>query len=484
MCIKPSKCTKRSYEAGPRHDAMGLLSGWPVVVAQHMLPGVASLITDHRSVDSRPAWHSRAQHEGVLAAGAIERAFERFFMPSVRPLDLSDAITDAPTRTDDYRRVVYFVASVAVGFFVPSLLMANVPMAQWATFTVSAALAGVVIGGSFVVVHQGSRWSYAAVVLNLAILAGLATLYGDYYNQLNLAIAMVICAHAVLHGLGPALVGVAFGGFLVPYVIQSGQPINPTDPVYAVIYLFGAALMTWSGRNLARRRADALRAQLSLTQATEREAVLILARAAEAKDEITGDHVARVGDLSHGLAVRAGMSTAEADDLGFAAMLHDVGKLHLPDRILLKPDRLTADEWQVVQSHTIWGERILGSTAGFELARKVARWHHENFDGSGYPDGLSGSQIPLAARIVRLADVFDALRSERPYKPAWEFERCLEELELRAGEMFDPELARMFVTYVDERRSEFTPEGAMPPFTPLTQPMRARRPTWVPRPET
>ena len=198
---------------------------------------MAALIKHHSGVDSRPAWHVRAQHKGAVAAGAIERAFERFFMPPVRPLDLSDAITDAPTRTDDYRRMVYFVALVAVGFFVPSLLMANVPIAQWGAFTVSAGLAGVVIGGSFVVVHQGSRWAYVAVGLNLAILAGLATLYGHYYNQLGLAIAMVICAHAVLHGLGPALVGVAFGGVLVPYVIQNGQQINPTDPFYAVIYL-------------------------------------------------------------------------------------------------------------------------------------------------------------------------------------------------------------------------------------------------------
>lgn len=443
---------------------MGLLSGWPVVVAQHMLPDVASLITPHRSVDSRPAWHIRAQRKGSVAAGAVERAFERFFMPPIRPVDLADALTDAPVRTDDYRRMVYFVALVAVGFFIPSLLMADVPISLWGVFTLGAGLTGVIIGSSFVVIRQGSRWSYAAVVVNLLILSGLATLYGNYYNQLGLAIAMVVCAHAVLHGLGPALLGVVLGGGLVPYVIQHGQPVNSTDPVYAVIYLFGAALMTWSGRNLARRRADALRNQLALTQATEREAVLILARAAEAKDEITGDHVARVGDLSYELAVRAGMTAAEAEDLGFAAMLHDVGKLHLPDNILLKPGRLTPDEWKVVQSHTVWGERILGTTAGFELARTVARSHHENFDGSGYPDGLAASQIPLAARVVRLADVFDALRSQRPYKPSWDFGRCLEELELRSGEMFDPELTVVFVRFLDEHRSDFESQGDLVPI--------------------
>lgn len=415
------------------------------------------------------------------AARGIEQLFERFFMPPVRPVDLSDALTDAPVRTDDYRRMVAFVALVAVGFFIPSLFMASVPIDLWGVFTVGAGLTGVFIGGSFVVIRQGSRWSYLAVIVNLLILSGLATLYGSYYNQLGLAIALVVCAHAVLHGLGPALLGVVLGGVLVPYVIQHGQMVNPTDPVYAVIYLFGAALMTWSGRNLARRRADALRAQLALTQATEREAVLILARAAEAKDQVTGDHVARVGDLSYELGMRAGLGPAEAEDLRFAAMLHDVGKLHLPDDILNKPGRLTREEWGLVQLHTVWGERILGSTDGFELARRVARSHHENFDGTGYPDGLRAGQIPLVARIVRLVDVYDALRSDRPYKPAWDLGRTVAELGAHAGEMFDPELAKIFIAYLEDVGPEL--ERANPPVVlhgRQRRRMRGRAPAFVP----
>jgi hypothetical protein len=428
--------------------------------------------------NARTDWRSRARTRSSLAAGGVEKFFERFFMPPIRPVDLSDALADAPVRTDDYRRMVYFVALVAVGFFLPSLLMANVPVDRWGAFTLGAALTGVFVGGSFVVIRQGSRWSYPAVVVNLLILSALAALYGSYYNQLGLAIAMVVCAHAVLHGLGPALVGVLLGGLLVPYVIQHGQLINPTDPVYAVIYLFGAALMTWSGRNLARRRADALRTQLALTQATEREAVLILARAAEAKDAVTGDHVARVGDLSYELGVRAGLGPAEAEDLRFAAMLHDVGKLHLPDNILNKPGRLTRAEWEQVQLHTVWGERILGSTEGFELARRVARSHHENFDGTGYPDGLRGAQIPLVARIVRLADVYDALRSDRPYKPAWDLSRALAELDDHAGAMFDPELTKIFVAYLQDLGPELEPIN---PLAPLHRgPARGRAPDFVP----
>jgi putative two-component system response regulator len=122
-------------------------------------------------------------------------------------------------------------------------------------------------------------------------------------------------------------------------------------------------------------------------------------------------------------------------------MLHDVGKLHLPDSILQKPGPLTADEWVLVKQHTIWGERILGSSDGFELARRVARSHHENFDGSGYPDGLRATDIPFVARIVRVADVFDALAHDRSYKGAWERERVLDEIRDGSGSRYDPDIA-------------------------------------------
>ena len=176
---------------------------------------------------------------------------------------------------------------------------------------------------------------------------------------------------------------------------------------------------------------------------------MILARAAEAKDEITGDHVGRVGDLSATLAERAGFSSAQVDDIRFAAMLHDVGKLHVPDSILMKPGRLTAEEFAIVREHCVWGERILGSSTGFQLARRISRSHHENWDGSGYPDGLMWEGIPLVARVVHIADVFDALGNARPYKSAWPLERCLEKIERQAGRMFDPELVALFLPLVD-----------------------------------
>jgi putative two-component system response regulator len=126
-------------------------------------------------------------------------------------------------------------------------------------------------------------------------------------------------------------------------------------------------------------------------------------------------------------------------------MLHDIGKLHVPDRILLKPGPLDRAEWDVMRLHPVWGAEILAQGAGFEIARRIARSHHENFDGSGYPDGLAGEAIPLEARIVRLADAFDAMTHGRPYQAARPVAWALEEIDRFAGRQFDPELARLFL---------------------------------------
>jgi HD domain len=177
----------------------------------------------------------------------------------------------------------------------------------------------------------------------------------------------------------------------------------------------------------------------------ERDGVVALARGAEAKDTDTGDHIVRVQLLSEELAQAVGIDPAAAAHIGWSAMLHDVGKLHVPDRILLKPGPLSADEWQVMRQHPIFGEQILREGSGFEMARRIARWHHENIDGSGYPDGLKGERIPIEARIVRIADAFDAMTNVRPYKPARSVEWALAELERHAGTHFDPEIVRLLL---------------------------------------
>jgi putative nucleotidyltransferase with HDIG domain len=180
----------------------------------------------------------------------------------------------------------------------------------------------------------------------------------------------------------------------------------------------------------------------------QRDGMVALARGAEAKDTDTGDHVVRVQLLAEELARATGLDPERAADIGWSAMLHDVGKLHVPDRILLKPGPLTADEWEIMRRHPVWGAEILAQGDGFEVARRIARWHHENVDGSGYPDGLRGERIPLEARIVRIADAFDAITHPRPYQAARSVEWALEELARYAGSQFDPELAALFIDRV------------------------------------
>ncbi len=128
--------------------------------------------------------------------------------------------------------------------------------------------------------------------------------------------------------------------------------------------------------------------------------------------------------------------------------------MHVPDEILKKPGALTPPEMAIMREHTIWGERILGDKPYFASARQIARSHHENFDGSGYPDRLAGESIPIAARIVHLADVYDALTSPRVYKAAWAPREAMDFIREASGQMFDPEVVKAFVAMIPPERAE------------------------------
>ena len=173
-----------------------------------------------------------------------------------------------------------------------------------------------------------------------------------------------------------------------------------------------------------------------------------LGRAAEYKDNETGLHVIRMSHYSRFLGEAIGMSEAEAELLLNAAPMHDIGKIGIPDRILQKPGKLDAEEWAIMQTHSQIGADILGDAGDsdlLEMARIVALTHHEKWDGSGYPNGLVGEDIPRVGRIVAIADVFDALTSERPYKKAWPVERAVALLQEGAGSHFDPKLVPPFL---------------------------------------
>ena len=175
------------------------------------------------------------------------------------------------------------------------------------------------------------------------------------------------------------------------------------------------------------------------------DSIYMLAVASEAKDADTGAHVRRIQRYADAIARRLGLPAAEAERIGYSALLHDVGKIHVPDQILGKPGALTDDERAIMQEHTVAGEHILSNEPFFDVARQISRTHHENWDGTGYPDGLAGEEIPISARIVRIADVFDALTNQRCYKSAWPVARAVNFLREGRGRFFDTNVVDAFL---------------------------------------
>ena len=187
-------------------------------------------------------------------------------------------------------------------------------------------------------------------------------------------------------------------------------------------------------------------------EAAQIEIIERLARAAEFRDDNTGQHTERVGQMSALLAKQIGLPDAQVSLIRRAAPLHDVGKIGVPDSILLKLEQLTPDEFALLKTHTTIGARILSGSrfALLRLAEEIAFSHHERWDGSGY-EGISRDSIPLAGRIVAVADVFDALTQKRPYKAAWPVADAIRELDRQRGHQFDPELVDAFLRVIEQR---------------------------------
>jgi len=191
--------------------------------------------------------------------------------------------------------------------------------------------------------------------------------------------------------------------------------------------------------------------QLDLRNSQE-ETIYRLSRAAEFRDDETGQHLQRMSRYCQIIARHIGLDEATCELLRIASPMHDVGKLGIPDRILLKPGRLTPDEFTVMKGHAEIGYRILvGSDATpLKMAATIAHTHHEKWDGNGYPRGLKGEEIPLFGRIAAIADVFDALTSARPYKPAWPLDDALQLMRSSRGTHFDPTLIDVFFAALPE----------------------------------
>ncbi len=219
---------------------------------------------------------------------------------------------------------------------------------------------------------------------------------------------------------------------------------------------------------------ELVRQRTAELERTRRQIMHRLSRAAEYKDNETGHHVIRVGEIAAVLAEALGLDAESCDNLRDCAPLHDIGKIGVPDEVLLKPGKLDPDEWKVMQQHCIFGCEILGPLTSKEeahascenwavkgpegnelldLARMLALLHHERWDGTGYPFGLAGEAIPLEARIVAVVDTYDALASERPYKKAFPEEKCLAIIRESSGSHFDPQVVEAFFRNTERIRS-------------------------------
>ena len=184
----------------------------------------------------------------------------------------------------------------------------------------------------------------------------------------------------------------------------------------------------------------------------EKETLLRLARAGEFRDEETGTHLIRMARYSRLIASALSLDPDEVETVELSAPLHDIGKIGIPDQILLKPGKLDAPEWALMQRHAEFGHDILKGSASkyVRMGALIALGHHEKYDGSGYPNGLEGDHIPLCARIVAVADVYDALTSVRPYKAAWPSAKALDYVASQTGKHFDPRMVEAFLGSKDE----------------------------------
>jgi response regulator RpfG family c-di-GMP phosphodiesterase len=244
-------------------------------------------------------------------------------------------------------------------------------------------------------------------------------------------------------------------GYKAPMILLTGQGDRAVDL---------QAMKLGAADFLVKGRLDASSIERSIRYAIERyqakkeidlsreETIVRLARAAEARDHETGWHIQRMSRYCALLAEQLGFEPDHCELIRLASIMHDVGKIGIPDKILLKPGRLTPNEFSIMKQHADIGHRILqGSNAELLKAADIIAWtHHEKYDGSGYPRGLDGDEIPIEGRIAAVADVFDALTSQRVYKPAYPFDQALEIMREGRGHHFDPNLLDLFLASTDQ----------------------------------
>ncbi len=248
---------------------------------------------------------------------------------------------------------------------------------------------------------------------------------------------------------------VALGYVLIAQVaFEAGTVLVLTYPLAAwALAAIGTVAANYVGAFIER---NVFAAQL---RASQLELIQRLAQAVDTRDTETGEHIQRIGRLSQQLALQIGWSEEQAEVLRHASAMHDIGKIGIPDNILLKPGKLDPQEWEVIKAHTTTGAQILADSSNplVQMARDIAMSHHERWDGAGYPAGLKGEEIPISARICAIVDVYDALLAKRSYKEAWTLEQTLAEIRNGSGTHFDPQLVASFLTLAPQLAREPAP---------------------------
>ncbi|PIQ99957.1 MAG: two-component system response regulator [Nitrospinae bacterium CG11_big_fil_rev_8_21_14_0_20_45_15] len=231
-----------------------------------------------------------------------------------------------------------------------------------------------------------------------------------------------------------------------------GKPINLLEMLTRVNNLLEGYLLQKEVSNQNIILEQKVKERTEELHSTRLSVIQRLGRAAEYRDNETGNHVIRMSRFSSLLAKNVGLGEEHCDLILNAAPMHDIGKIGIPDSILLKPGKLNHDEWKIMKTHTAIGAEILSADKSelLQMAQQMALQHHEKFDGTGYPNGLKGEEISLEARIVTTSDIFDALTSERPYKNAWSVEDSIMEMEKVSGTILDPNLVTSFKKILPE----------------------------------
>ena len=264
------------------------------------------------------------------------------------------------------------------------------------------------------------------------------------YEQLPIVMTTVVSTREVLYR--------AFEAGATDYLIRPVDPIECRVRCQNLLSQRQQYVINSKHARMLEDRIEQVKRDLRLR---EMDTLFRLAGAADRRDAVTGSHLKRMAKYSALIARGMGLSEDEIEEIEMAAPMHDIGKIGIPDAIMQKKGRLTAEEVAIMQTHAQIGYEILkGSPSRFlQAAAVIAQNHHEKFDGTGYPFGLKNKNIPLMARIVALADVFDALTSERPYKEAWDWQKAVDYIIEQKGAHFDPDLVDVFLTHIDEARA-------------------------------